>query len=437
MIKKFLIILTLFLFSNCFAISKDELNFEFFNGFNDENLVYYINEAFLNNHNVKQVVKQVEQYREQIKYSFSKELPSLSVSANYLGIKIPELDNFSLRKNAFILPFAVNYEADFLLKNRDKTKAAKKTYEAVLKHEQSAYISLLTDVAVLYSNILHYDELINLTEEKLYLKTKLKDHALKKYEFGTIDNTFLNNIEKEIEITKNELYGCLKQQEVLLMQMATLTGQSTDNYKTLKRSKLETFDYTKTIPDTIKSDVIFSRPDVKEAEFMLQKAKIDIRIARKEFLPTFNIMGIWVFNTIAPGTFFSWESSLAAILAGATQDIFTGGRKIANLKIQKSKYEELFENYRQIDLDALREVNSALCFIKYDTKIDNNNKNKLSFITKNTINAKNKFLKGTISEPDLINSKLELIEYKKENAQSKTQRIIDYFTLYKATGGKL
>ena len=65
------------------------------------------------------------------------------------------------------------------------------------------------------------------------------------------------------------------------------------------------------------------------AETKLERAKIDIRVARKEFLPTFNITGIWLFNTIAPGRFFSWESSLAAILAGATQDIFAGGKKIA------------------------------------------------------------------------------------------------------------
>ena len=110
----------------------------------------------------------------------------------------------------------------------------------------------------------------------------------------------------------------------------------------------------------------------------LEKAKIDIRVARKEFLPRFNITGIWAFNTIAPGSFFSWESSLAALLAGATQDIFTGGRKIANLKFQKAKYEELFEQYRQVDLDAVKEVNTSLCIIKHDTEIENRNQRKIT-----------------------------------------------------------
>ena len=121
---------------------------------------------------------------------------------------------------------------------------------------------------------------------------------------------------------------------------------------------------------------------------MLEKAKIDVRIARKDFLPTFNITGLWVFNTIAPGTFFSWESSLAAILAGASQDIFMGGRKIANLKIQKAKYEELFEKYRQTDLEAVKEVNTALCLIKHDTIIDKNTKQKLQYEYQNLANER-------------------------------------------------
>lgn len=90
----------------------------------------------------------------QVKYSFGRELPTFGVSANYLGIKVPELDNFSLSKNAFILPFSVNYEADFLLKNRDKTKSQKKVYEVSKFNEKAIYLALLADVAIVYT-LLH------------------------------------------------------------------------------------------------------------------------------------------------------------------------------------------------------------------------------------------------------------------------------------------
>ena len=98
------------------------------------------------------------------------------------------------------------------------------------------------------------------------------------------------------------------------MQLAVLTGTSSSEVQNLNRGDIDKFEYLKEIPQNIASDVIFARPDVMSAEANLEKAKIDIRVARKEFLPTFNITGLWIFNTIAPGAFFSWKSSLAAIL---------------------------------------------------------------------------------------------------------------------------
>lgn len=418
-----------------FAIDKNELNTEFFSRFNDECLYYYINEAVENNHDAKQASFRVEQYRQQVKYSFSKELPSFNVAANYLGIKVPQLDNFQLKKNAFVLPFMANYEADFLLKNRDKTRAEKKAYEATTFEEKSIYLSLLSDVATVYTNILEYDELIKLSQEKVDIYTDILNRNTKKYNRGTISISEFNTSVQNLETAKNELENFRKQQEILLMQLAVLTGKSATT--DLNRGKFETFDYQGTIPDEIKSDVIFARPDVMQAEKRLEKAKIDIRVARKEFLPTFNITGLWIFNTIAPGTFFSWDSSLAAILAGASQDIFTGGRKIANLKIQKAKYEELFEKYKQTDLEAVKEVNTALCLIKHDTEIDRNTISKSQYEYKNLENSRKKYAQGTISAPEYLKELSKFIEIQKDTTQTKNQRLVNYFTLYKAVGGKL
>lgn len=435
MFKKVVLILLLFVAQSAFAIDRNELNPEFFNRFNDECLYYYINEAIENNHSAKQATYRVEQYRQQVKYSFSKELPSFSVAANYLGVHVPQLDNFELQKNAFILPFIANYEADFLLKNRDKTKSEEKSYEASKFEEKAVYLSLLSDVATVYTNILKYDELITLAQEKFTIYSEILKRDNKKFKRGTISTSELNTSEKNLETAKNELENLQKEQEILLMQLAVLTGKPATTC--LNRGKFETLEYQNKIPDEIESDVIFSRPDVMQAEKMLEKAKIDIRVVRKEFLPRFNITGLWIFNTIAPGTFFSWESSLAAILAGASQDIFTGGRKIANLKIQKAKYEELFEKYRQTDLDAVKEVNTALCLIKHDTKVDKNTLSKVQYEYKNLENSRKKYARGTISTPEYLNDLSGFIDVQKEAIQTKNQRLVNYFTLYKAVGGKL
>lgn len=163
-----------------------ELDIDFFNRFNDDCLTYYIKTALENNHDLKKAGYVVEQYRQQAKYSLGNELPSFSVSANYLGIKIPKLDNFQLKQNAFILPFMANYEADLLLKNRDKTRSAKKSYEASKFEEKTVYIALLTDVATVYTNILQYDQLIEIQDQKVNIYLQMLKRDIKKFDRGVI-----------------------------------------------------------------------------------------------------------------------------------------------------------------------------------------------------------------------------------------------------------
>lgn len=431
-------ILSLFVFNPCFAVDRKDLNVEFFSRFNDDYLFQYVNEAIDNNHNAKQATIRVEEYRQGVKSQFANELPSFSVAASYLGIHSPKFNpNLSVSKNAFVLPFMVNYEADFLLKNRDKTKSVKKTYEMSKFDEQSAYLALLSDVATVYTNILEYDKLIEEQEKIVNNYNQILNDDNKKLARGVINTTELNNSKTNVEQANITLENLIKQREVLLMQFAVLIGRSADSANSIERGSIDNFEYNSVIPNEIVSDVIFSRPDVKRAEMALEKAKIDIRVARKEFLPRFNITGIWAFNTIAPGTFFSWESSLAALLAGATQDIFAGGRKIANLKFKKAKYEELFEQYRQTDLDAVKEVNTSLCIIKHDTEIENKTKEKLLLETKNLNNSDKMLNSGVISKTQHINSENMYINKDMDLTKAKTRRLVNYYTLYKTAGGKL
>lgn len=436
--RAILILFGMLIWQGAFAADKNELNVEFFNRFNDKYLVQYINDAFEYNHNAKQASIKVDEYRQSVKMSFAQELPSFSVSAAYLGINVPKFNNYiNFEKNAFILPFTVNYEADLLLKNRDKTKSTKKTYEMSQFDEQSVYLALLADVATVYTNIVQYDELINKYEILVKNYNLILESDNKKLARGVINTTELNNSKINLESANIELENLIKQREILLMELAVLTGKPAGCANDLQRGNIDDFEYQKVIPDEIESDVIFSRPDVKKAEAALEKSKIDIRVARKEFLPAFNIIGIWAFNTIAPGSFFSWESSLAAILAGATQDIFTGGRKAANLKYQKAKYEELFEQYRQTDLDAVKEVNTSLCFIKHDTNIEKTAKEKLLLESKNLDNADKMLNQGIISKKQYLNSQNSYINKDMDLTKAKIRRLVNYYTLYKTTGGKI
>ena len=224
--KVILTILILFISPVCFAVDRKDLNIEFFNRFNDDYLFQYVNEAIENNHNAKQATIRVEEYRQGVKSQFANELPSFSVAANYLGIHSPKFNpNLSVSKNAFVLPFIANYEADILLKNRDKTRSAKKSYEMSKFDEQSVYLALLSDVATVYTNILEHDKLIEEQEKIVNNYNQIFNDDNKKLARGVINTTELNNSKTNVEQANITLENLVKQREVLLMQFAVLIGR--------------------------------------------------------------------------------------------------------------------------------------------------------------------------------------------------------------------
>lgn len=413
-------------------------NLEFFKRFNDRYLECYIEEALSNNHDLKQANHKLEQYRYQIRTQLAHELPQASVGSNYLGAHFPKNDgNFLLKQNSYILPLRASYEPDFLLKNRDKTKSVQKLFKAQCANTQGVYISLLGDVASSYINILLMDYLIEKELEIISNKTQDLSHNRNKYIRGVIDTIDFANYQKELESEKIIYENLVKNQKTNLFNFATLIGQSPDNYEEIKRGKLEDFEYGENIPDIINSDLIYSRPDIVEIENKLKSAKIDITVAKKEFFPSFNITGFLVFDTAGMGNFFSWNSSFAFLVAGLTQDIFKGGEKIANLKIKKARYQELFEQFRQTDLNAIKEVNNALNLIKQDTKSEAISKTQVNIEKRNLSVTDKKYKRGVASKIDYLESKTRLNQKEQILASLKSARLVDYISLYKALGGQL
>lgn len=405
--------------------------------FKDPYLKDYIIKAIEYNHDLKKASWQTEQYRQFVKYSFGQELPSFSMQTDYLGFNTPSFIGTDITRNGFILPFQAQYEADFLLKNRDKTKSKQEAYKVSKFEEKSAYISIATDVATTYINIMKYDKDIKLESEIVCVKKELLRRNQHQLQRGVISALVVNQAERALRTEENKLYDISKSRQESLNQLAVLIGESPNNSCHLKRITIEQFCYWGQIPDCISSDVIFSRPDVNAAEENLQKSRIDVRVARKEFFPKFNVTGNYVFNTIGSGNFFSWQSSFATLLAGATQDLFTGGRKFATLRIQKSIYEQMFETCLQTNLTAVKEVNDSLFFIKENRKELKNATERLIAETDNYERTKAKFSRGVVAVPEVLKEKELYLTDTQLKLDARTTLLINYLTLYKATGGNL
>lgn len=409
------------------------VNMNWWGNFNDDLLNGYIEKAVLNNYDLKMATINVEEYYQNVRLQFANELPSAVGGFGPGVFKAPGMTNTS---SAFGLPIIVQYEADIFLKNHKKTKAVKKLYEGSKLDERAAYISVASAVGSTYFNIINLDKMISLQEQIVNIRQEIYNLMLIRNKEGLTSTADTVKANKALVAGQTDLIELKKNREKMLNQMCVLIGESPENANSIKRNSLDSINYQLAIPSEIPSEIITQRPDYMKAELMVEKAGIDVKVAKKEFLPSINILGGALFNAGDIGSLFTTKNMLLGVGGGLVTPLFQGGSLIANLKLKKATYERILQDYYKTNLTAIQEVNDALVASRLD-------KDKMTQTTKQYNLEKSdykynekKFNQGTISKLDLIQYQENLLTIEKLVAQQKVECMTDAISLYKATGSK-
>ena len=409
------------------------VNMNWWGNFNDDLLNGYIEKAVLNNYDLKMATINVEEYYQNVRLQFANELPSAVGGFGPGVFKAPGMTNTS---SAFGLPIIVQYEADIFLKNHNKTKAVKKLYEGSKLDERAAYISVASAVGSTYFNIINLDKMISLQEQIVNIRQEIYNLMLIRNKEGLTSTADTVKANKALVAGQTDLIELKKNREKMLNQMCVLIGESPENANSIKRNSLDSINYQLAIPSEIPSEIITQRPDYMKAELMDEKAGIDVKVAKKEFLPSINILGGALFNAGDIGSLFTTKNMLLGVGGGLVTPLFQGGSLIANLKLKKATYERILQDYYKTNLTAIQEVNDALVASRLD-------KDKMTQTTKQYNLEKSdykynekKFNQGTISKLDLIQYQENLLTIEKLVAQQKVECMTDAISLYKATGSK-
>ena len=410
------------------------INIDWWESYNDEYLKDYILKALSNNPDMKLATLKVEEARQAAKLQQSKELPQFAVGAAPALLKLP---NQTKSTGAFAIPMIASYEADIFLKNHDKTKSVKKLYEASQYQEQAVYIAVASQVGATYYNLVVLDKIIELQEEIVNDRKQIFDLMKISNEEGIVSTSDLVRAEKAYILSTSDMVELKKAREVMLNSLCVLIGENPANSGGLKRISYDDIVPLKAVPASIPSETITNRPDYLVAQKMLEKSGIDVRVAKKEFLPTIDILGLLSFATTSMAKSMNWETAVAGVGGQVMLPLFTGGAKVANLKINKNRYEQALVNYQKTNLTAIQEVNDSLSNLKLDNEKYDKNLKTLDMEAKDFGFTEEKYKEGVISKLDLLQRKETLLVTQKLVASSKAECIVNQISLYKALAGKV
>lgn len=415
------------------------MNLTWWQKFNDQKLNDYLMTIYKNNPDLKIATIKNKQSQQVMKQAFANQLPQLyfngTMQREFTGstqrfgeVVIPDYNQAH-----YILPLTMSYEVDLWGENYLKTKSLKKQIEMTTQDERASYISISSNFASNYYTLVGIDKLIQNQKDLLEIEQNIVNLEEQKYNSGLCPIAEVLSEKQSLTQMQERLNSLEERQDIVVNQLITQLGD-----RMLTKIDRSNYDSVSAIPtpNEISTEYIGNRPDVQKAELYIQKTGIDIKVARRDFLPKFRVYGQIGFNSYDWCRMFAPHTFLSTAGVAPSLDLFTGGYKKEVLKYNKLEYEKALQIYEKAILTSIQELNDAMMSIK--TANSNYEKSKERFnLEKEKLDLSNNQYKiGGRAKLDNMKDQQNILIVEEDMVTNNINRVISTINLYKATGGK-
>lgn len=327
-----------------------------------------------------------------------------------------------------------SWELDVWKKLRNVKKAAINRYLSTIEGKNFVLTNLISEIASSYYELLALDNQLQIVQQNI----ALQKNAL---EIVKIQKEAARATELAVQKFNAEVLGS-QSLEFDIRQQITET-ENRINFllarypQPIPRSETNFLELTPTIVHAgIPSQLLANRSDIKQAELDLAAAKLDVKIARAEFYPSFEISAAVGFQAFNPAYLVKMPESLLYSLAGDLAGPLINRNAIkAEYYSANARQVEAVYNYERSILNAYLEVSNGLAKIDNLQKSYEIKKQQVDALTKSIDisndlfkNARADYLEVLMTQRDALETRLDLVEKKKEQLTATVM-------LYRSLGG--
>src|SRR5690606_34745643 len=332
--------------------------------FNDPTLQELVSLALENNRDLRLAVLNIEAARAQYNVQRSALAPSVGVGATGARQRVPG-DLSATGQSMITSQYQVgvsmpSFEIDLFGRVRNLSAAALSQYLATEESRRSVQITLISQVAETYLNLLALNAQLELADRTLKSRQSSYDLTKRRFDAGVGSALELNQALTLLESTRSERQAMLRGRAQVLNALTLLTGSPALPELPEKPRRFGDTTLLADIPAGMSSEVLLSRPDVLAAEQRLLAANANIGAARAAFFPTISL-------TAMLGTMSAQLSGLFGAGSGAwsfspqiTAPIFAGGSLRGQLALAEVRKDISVAEYERTIQQAFREVSDAL-----------------------------------------------------------------------------
>lgn len=406
--------------------------------FQDPVLQGLIGTAITNNYDLKQAVARVEQARNQAVAAKSAFFPQVGYGGDVgrgrnalYNAPAPSAKSPTLSSAQLTLSAA--WEIDLWGRIRRSSEAARAQYLATDEARRGVMISLVSEVASAYFQLLEFDQ-----------ELAIQRSATNAYagSYRIFNDRLINGVASKLETDRAA--AALANAAALIPQLE-LQIASTENQLNvllgrnpgpIVRSSLTNQTLlTPEVPAGLPSELLRRRPDVLSAEQSLIAANANVGVSVANFFPQ---IGLTTFlgraspelSEFTGGSGNLWD--LGGTLSGP---VFQGGKLRANYRAAKAQFDEAKAAYEQSVLTAFSEVSNALITRQKLAEVYVFDGQAVVALESSVELATQRYLNGKSSYYEVLQAQQDLYPTQRAQVQTQVGELLAVVQLYKALGG--
>ncbi|EIZ80607.1 RND efflux system outer membrane lipoprotein [Novosphingobium sp. Rr 2-17] len=326
--------------------------------FRDPKLQQLIEQALVNNRDLRTAAANVAAARAQVKVTRANQFPAVSVSGSASDTQTG--GGFGQNGQSYSLQGGISsFELDLFGRLRNATQAERDTALGTEAAARTVRLGLVGDLANAWASYAADLDLLAIAQATVTNAQSSVTLTQARLSGGVAPRTDVRQAEQVLETARGDVATQTAALAQDINQIRLLVGDEFDR-SLLPASMDEVIAGLGEVPAGTSSQVLLRRPDVVEAEYTLRAANADIGVARAQLFPTISLSALIGLSSTALSSLFSGASQTASFGADGSWSIFNAGGKVANVEISKAKRDAALSSYEKAIQTAFQETADAL-----------------------------------------------------------------------------
>lgn len=421
--------------------------------FADPNLVALIDTAMARNPDLKIALQRIEMARASYGISQGALLPRVDAVATagverYGRYTLNGVGNYDTNLSGnvsgssripnptpdYFVGLRSSWEVDIWGKLRNRRRAA---YIRVLASQEGRNLvatALTADVARLYYSLLALDAELEIIGENVELQQKALELVEVQKAAGRVTELAVQQFRAQLLNTRS-LEGRVKQEVVETEnQLNVLLGRYPQTV--VRGASIEKQSLPAMVSAGLPAQLVYRRPDIRQAERELEALHVDVAVARADFLPSLNLAPYLGFNAFRPSVLLNPQSLALGILGGLVAPVINRQQLKGNLAITTAQSREAYYAYQRAMLTGVSEVVNNLKGLENYRNVASLQQEEVAVLRQAATTANELFANGYATYLEVITAQRNVLEAELALITTKRAQFLELVGLYRALGGR-